>query len=205
MIADLFGLPEMAAIVGGQQIEAGAKGHAEDRDSGKFSFDPGQVETVGLLHQGAEFGGDPPVFRERRIGAGIRRGDVLLGSFEFAPDRRLHGGNEFAHEDAIGEGALTAFVAGVSRAHGGFQLREAGAVDDVQVGDALGNGPAAGLGAPVELLARKAVGEGFGVAEIGIDFGDQNSEVIGDRHRSMIPARGAAIIQSDESPERRKK
>ena len=48
MRADLFGLPEVAAVVSGQVRQAGAQGHFGPLEVPKRSLGSGQVEAVGF-------------------------------------------------------------------------------------------------------------------------------------------------------------
>jgi hypothetical protein len=51
VVADLFGLPEMAAVVSGHVRQAGAQGHFEPLERPQRSLGSGQVEAVGFLNE----------------------------------------------------------------------------------------------------------------------------------------------------------
>ena len=51
VVADLFGLPEVAALVSGYVRQEGAQGHFEPLEIPKRSLGSGQVEAVGFLNE----------------------------------------------------------------------------------------------------------------------------------------------------------
>jgi hypothetical protein len=50
-VADLFGLPEMAAVVSDQVRQTGAQGHFDPLERPERSLGSGQVEAVGFLNE----------------------------------------------------------------------------------------------------------------------------------------------------------
>ena len=181
VLANLFGLPQVAAVVHGDKSQPRAQGHLHEGPQqsrqGQHRPDAGEIEAVGALRQAADLGRDAAVFGQRRIHVRLGRRRVDFRGFELALDRQILAGNPLADQQAVGEGAPAGEVALAPHADSGFQGCEGAAIPHVQVPEALRGGPAAGLGAPVELRVRKTVGDGIGVTQVRVDFGDQHGKI----------------------------
>jgi hypothetical protein len=142
------------------------------------------MQAVGIPGEAFHFSGDAAIFGERRVGVDIGGGQEHFRGGEFLFDRRLLAGDEFANQEAVLKRAFALLAP--SFRNTGFDGSQGVAVGDVEVREAFADGPAAWLGAPLKLFASQAVGDRFGVTEIGVDLGDEHGEIGIERHFLII-------------------
>jgi len=178
VVANLLRLPQVPPVVSDEQIEARSQRHPQKRDSRELGLDLSQMEPVGFLRQSSNAGGNAAILGQCLFQVRIRQRQVLFGRPILAFHRRLHRRHEFCGEQAVLKRAFAFDPSGETGVDCGLQLRQIGAIDQVEVAYALGDGPASGLGAPIELLARETVCEGIRVAKIRVDFRNYNRQIV---------------------------
>jgi Carbon-nitrogen hydrolase len=142
------------------------------------------VQAVGVSSEAFYFGGDAAIFGECRVGFEIGGRQESFWGGEFLFNRRLLAGDEFANEEAVLKRTFALLAASFCNAV--FDGSEGVAVGDVEVREAFADRPAAGLGVPLKLFAGQAVGDRFGVTEIGVDLGNQHGDIGIERHLLII-------------------
>ena len=142
------------------------------------------MQAVGAFRQALQFAGDAAIFGERRVGVDIGGREERFRCLEFFLDRRLLAGNEFSHDKTVLKRAFAFFIATLRDPC--FEGSERETIGDVEVRKTFANRPAGGLRTPLELFAAQALGDRFGMAEIGIDLGDQYGDVGIERHFLII-------------------
>ena len=66
---------------------------------------------------------------------------------------------------------------GSSLGDAGFDGAESETIGQVEMGEALADRPLVRRGLPLPLFSGEAVGDGFGVAQIGVDFYYQHGDI----------------------------
>ena len=142
------------------------------------------MQAVGIPGEAFHFSGDAAIFGERRVRVDISGRKERFRGLEFFLDRRLMAGDEFAYDNAVLKRTFALFAATFRDANFDGSKREV--VGDVEVRETFSDRPVAGLRAPLELFAVQALRDRFGVAEIGVDLGNQHGDIGIERHFLII-------------------
>jgi hypothetical protein len=174
-------LVEMAAFVGGNDVDAGGEAEADsfnewinEGDGGEIEVGIGAKEILGFRVGGEEGGGS---VGER--GSGARLNGLRRFGFDFGG--RLEQADEPGAEKAGERGAAAKFVGAASGVGSGLHGADVDAIGGGEMIEAFGNAPRGGMGTPGGLGfgetgeegLRVGVGRGVGVVQsfdLGVHF-----------------------------------
>ena len=163
--AHVPGLPEVAALVGGDGVESGGEAEVESSDEGVAEADPGEID----VSKGAEEGADGILRRNEGCQSLGERARVERADYAGRPRLELHGRFKAAHEETSDESGCSGSATEASelacveryRFHG----TEIDAVGAGEMFEAFGDAPRARLRAPAAALLAETGGNGLRVAK----------------------------------------
>src|SRR5687768_8579534 len=157
MVANLARLPQVPPVVCGLNPEGHAEVELEQARYRRRYLDSLQVEALRIRDHflQARVGGLP--LRKYFLDGSLRCRMKLLRSTESILDGRLHDAEHVSRQPAIGIRTLAQHPVGPTLADAFLENRNVQPVGDVEVIDALGNGPSPGAWRPIELVIVEPV------------------------------------------------